>query len=510
MAYAQKNYPQNLGYGPSVGSIALYGCLLTSISNLLGRSGRDVDPLTLNQQLIDRGLYMAERDGTRDLLGFGTPTQYDSNIVITSAGKGWPSSPNSIVKFVFHSKGNPANPVVTHFCLVADPAARTIVDSYDGVVRAPGYYGEPVEYASYGFNSPQPVVVAGGTANQPAFAVEDIVQKNVQLKLQPTHKWDMNRRDFEDMAHNPVEDRNAGDIVTVSAIAHHSNGYSYYLESHDQTTGFNVLDCADYVDERPISQKEYTYVRFENPITVYAKLSPTNIWDLNYTSYADAHANGQLQRGDAFVAVGKAVRNTYNKDVYFMDAESFGEADAYGSPAIAKGVNTLDLTDVAPVESNKVAESSAVQTEQAPATPVNTQPAPSNPDSWKTSFKTNCAGKYTAKVMHRVADLEGKYADVRIVAGQRLDIAGQFAKGGSYYYRTAASVKADNWYGIPVTCIAPSDSFDEKKLLDGLLKQELQEAFGHLTEREIAIARAGAGENVKALLSSLGKILTRK
>lgn len=150
MSFAQKNYLAPLGQN-STFRIDLYGCFLTAYSNILEAFGTSIDPLSLNQEFINAGSFMyvgdVNSDGSHaiDGLGWGSLTKRYSNIVpveINNNANGtWPQSNNAIVKFAFRG--------TTHFSKVADYTQQLILDSWDGVVRHTGYYGQPVAYAIY-------------------------------------------------------------------------------------------------------------------------------------------------------------------------------------------------------------------------------------------------------------------------------------------------------------------------------------------------------------------------
>lgn len=174
MAYAQTNYPQIQGiYAPGkrMYTIAEIGCFITSFCNLLGRKGRPVDPLTLNNYFRDRGIYVDVDDGIRDDVGWDTITKYDPNLVVTNTGSGVPPHSDAIVKFSYTSSrtGN----FTTHFCLVNDRNAGTILDSWDGAVKSWNGYGGPKAWATYEYKqAAQP----GGSAVNDKFTNEQEVK----------------------------------------------------------------------------------------------------------------------------------------------------------------------------------------------------------------------------------------------------------------------------------------------------------------------------------------------
>ena len=168
MVYAQKNYLAPLGQN-STFRIDKYGCFLTAYSNILEAFGTNIDPLALNQEFINAGSFMyvgdVNPDGSHaiDGLGWGSLTKRYGNIVPVeinnNANGSWPQSNNAIVKFAFRG--------TTHFSKVADYTQQLILDSWDGVVRHIGYYGQPVAYAIYE-NTDKPAQIPAMTQVQAA------------------------------------------------------------------------------------------------------------------------------------------------------------------------------------------------------------------------------------------------------------------------------------------------------------------------------------------------------
>ena len=166
MAYAQRNYGQIQGINGRY-TIAQIGCFITAFCNLLERYGRGVDPATLNSVFVNRGIYIDVDDGIRDDVGWGSISAFDGNVVVTGTGAGAPPSNDAIVKFNYRSPNT--GQFTTHFCLVLDRNAGTIIDSWDGQVKSWNVYGGPVAYATYANTKPQPV-----TPVQPVGGVDDM------------------------------------------------------------------------------------------------------------------------------------------------------------------------------------------------------------------------------------------------------------------------------------------------------------------------------------------------
>ena len=148
MAYAQTNYPQKQGIAPQRYTIAQIGCFITSFSNIMQRFGVEIDPGRMNSLLVQHNLYIDVDDGVRDDVGWTTIVSlFPKNIRLEAIGNGAPSNSNSIVKFNY--KSNVTGNFTTHFCLVLDARAGTIIDSWDGRVKNWSVYGGPVSYATY-------------------------------------------------------------------------------------------------------------------------------------------------------------------------------------------------------------------------------------------------------------------------------------------------------------------------------------------------------------------------
>lgn len=194
MAYGQKNYNEIQGINGRY-RIRDIGCFLTSFCNLRERFGASDDPIALNAAFRDNGIYIDVDDGVRDDLGWGSISQFDPNIVVSRSvtkaiddrSAGWPNSNNAIVRFYYRSVNS--GQLITHFCLVADAAAHTIVDAWDGVVKS-SPYGEPSGFAEYEYHQPVPVTPppAPEPAPAPPPAPEpDYVEITVQAGWGITH-----------------------------------------------------------------------------------------------------------------------------------------------------------------------------------------------------------------------------------------------------------------------------------------------------------------------------------
>lgn len=169
--YAQKNYGQILGNGHY--SIAEAGCFLTSFCNLLERWGTTIDPEALNNYFIAHNTYLVDPDGAREDLAWGSIGAFDGTIAVSQIGNTpMPPTQDAIVKFYYKSAHTGG--MLTHFCLVSKilNGALYIIDSYDGIEKSPaqyeGYYGKPVQWATYIKHEAHPVTPVTAPAMAPA------------------------------------------------------------------------------------------------------------------------------------------------------------------------------------------------------------------------------------------------------------------------------------------------------------------------------------------------------
>lgn len=82
------------------------------------------------------------------------------------------------------------------------------------------------------------------------YRVEDIPTKEIVLN-KDTYLWNMVYRSFDEIASHPVAGYPVRYKQTTAAICHHASGESYYMVGNNDTTGFNVKDCDDYVAPVP-------------------------------------------------------------------------------------------------------------------------------------------------------------------------------------------------------------------------------------------------------------------
>lgn len=447
MSYGQINYPQNLGTGPSVDTIADVGCFLTAFCNLLERFGEPVDPPTLNNYFIAHGSYLADGPN-KDNLGWGSVSAYDGNVVSTSqGGAGWPPTNDSIVKFIYKSQRTGAQ--ITHFCLVIDRNAGIILDSWDGVVKHTPY-GNPVAWSTYERHQPQ-VVAPPPPVEAPAFTVENITSKVMQFKKN-THLWDLNQRSWPGMVNNPANDVNGGDKFQTSRIAHQLLGGNYYMPDGDDAHGYNVVDCQDYSAPAPVGPPSAPVRPSGNPDNKYTVIK--TIPGYSNATNAGNHTNqaSEVTPNEYFVY------NTHPKNADLINVTSkLGQMGSW--------INKADNVPDAPAPPPEPAPVPAPPIEPLPPeTHVETPPVDStNPVSWEQTFRPFPKPiHYIAARDLLVSDLSNQQPDMPLKrhnpgAADNTGVVSAFGtvtKDGVEYYRlkTNNDPNFNYWY-----CIAKID-----------------------------------------------------
>lgn len=235
MVYGQKNYNEIQGIDGKY-RINQIGCFLTAFCNLMDRFGAGIDPLSLNAQFRDRGFYIDIDDRIRDDLNWGTISQVFGDVVVTRSvvkgvadrTAGWPESPQAIVRFYYRSVQTGL--MTTHFALVVDPENKTIIDSWDGVLKR-NPYGGPTGWAEYTkVPPPAPVVpvVAPPPAPAPGVNHYEAVDKDFVTNQDPTHVWDLDAMDWPGF--KPVTNVPIGTPWHAAGVYHHPIGADYYMD----------------------------------------------------------------------------------------------------------------------------------------------------------------------------------------------------------------------------------------------------------------------------------------
>lgn len=463
MGYAQKNYPQIQGINGKY-SISSIGCFVTSFCNLFADFGFNIDPLTLNNQLRDRSIFIDVDDGIRDDLGWNSATHYDPNVVVSSVvGAGqWPPTNQAIVKFHYQSIQNPWKMVngkrvanmIDHFCKVASWQDHTIVDSWDGAVKPAGVYGSPVGYATYTHVSapvPAPAPAPPAPATSP-----DLYRL---IKSVPGYTNSTN-----------AANRQGSNSVVPSG------SYAIFNESHGMLNITRKPGQAGWWIN-PGDNAEATPAPPSEPVVTYEVLASPRLMHIKKPGGAEKWAFGNIKKWSDFSSAGHFPENTNIEIVaiahvpvgsevaaYYMTAGDLGEYRTLGRVAFAIGFNWADMAD-GYVEPPKPAP--AVVPEPAPAPPVITKPAPVPVPS--NTFKTTYSAlpvpaRYIARETMMIHEYDTRRPDRELLENMAVLIAGTFTKDNVLYGRPLGSVQSGYWFGIPMSNLIAEDELYNTKL----------------------------------------------
>ena len=461
--YAQTSYPyekQGINGKYSIGEI---GCFLTAFCNLLQRFNKNIDPKSLNTIFIQRGIWIDVDDGIRDDLGWESITAYDGQVKVQGrpGGAGWPPHNNAIVKFYYKSQRT--GQMVTHFCLVADAAAGTVIDSWDGVLKKPGIYGTPVAWAAYENVVPQPVVVRPLPENTPptptpAPAGGEIryevlyTPKKMHTNKEPTKKWAFgNARTWSEFGVAEIKKKDTN--VEIVAIAHHPvppTGAQYFMDA---------LALGDYQKTGRVNNTiGYSWADLDPGWVEKAPTPPTEVVAPPVTAPAPA--------------------------------PSIPVTTTPATPVQTPTPTPIPVPDITPAK---------------PA-PTATTPPPAvlekiNPNAFKATFKTIERTPYIVRNDSPVIDLDNKRPTKQVRENQGIIIGGTFTHRNTLYARPAQSVDNGNWYGIPMTNLIAEDellnlraSMAEKVGAGGTLTLEEMLAL-HLRRLKSRLGRLTGNKN---------------
>lgn len=449
MPYAQKNYPQTQGINGRY-PISAIGCFITAFCNLQEDFGYNVNPLDLNNWLVDHNGYVDVDDGVRDDCGWGTISLLDPNTQVSRTADhginrdaGWPASNNSIVRFYYRSVQS--GQMIYHFCKVADAANHIIIDSWDGQ-RKTTPYGEPTAWAEYSHATPvstTPPEVATAPQQAPPAPKYEVVEtypdgKLVQLNKQPTNLWGMNYA-FNYMKDNPVEVHAKGEIWTVTNKVKHEDGM-YYYRREGQVDGFNIVDCDDYtppvvqLPAAPVtapSSEKYDVIK---PIAGYVTATrAANHTDASAEVAAGSYwvFNKIFSKDDAtkLIAINVTTKQGYPGAWVNPD-------DNVPDPPKASDWNYTNPV-VTPPEPTPAPEPAPVEVEDYKASYVPFRSAHAEPGP----------RRYVTMRTTAFKDFEGKHDDITLKKPQEVNISGRFTKDNVTYLRPKKMADQGLWYG---------------------------------------------------------------
>jgi LysM repeat protein len=449
--FGQKNYGDKMGGGnggePARYTIAQVGCFLTAFCNYLSRQGRSIDPANLNKIFTQRGIYVDVDDGVKDDLAWQSITAYDGSVGVTSTGSsGWPDSNNAIVKFAYTSPKTGAP--TTHFCLVADASTHTIVDSWDGVIRAPGYYGNPVAWATYADIVPQAVVV---NVQTPIPTQTSSATTGATYTLQRGDTvWSVaGRFGFS-----------AADLIALNGITDVRNlpvGYVIHFPAKDvpqaKDSGYSI---------EVLAEPKEMHVSREGGAEKWAFGNVRQWSDFTSTGHTPENTNVKVY-AIAKVIVGK------DTAVYCMDELAVGNYAVTGAVANTIGYNWSDLADgsfVAPKE--QPAPAPEPEPEPVPVVVAPPKPAPVAdnilattpvyPNLYKTTYQAlPHPVTYVANETIPCHEYDNRRPDHTLLKGKAVEISGTFIYKGELLGRPTDVIRNGYWFGVPMDKVTSED-----------------------------------------------------
>lgn len=493
MPYGQIHYQQKLGNSNL--TLAEAGCFVTAFCNLFEKIGSPVDPATLDKFFQDHGVFLYDlADHANDDLSWWSGTKYDPHVTVAKTGNGgFPDSDLAIVEFRYKSH---TGATITHFCAVHSAADRTIIDSWDGLVKGPAqyenYYGNPVAWATYNNNVPQ---VEGPAPSAPASAPAAQAQAPAapapasprQIHL-PAWVWiwhvykpggpytlpyaigALDPKMFGGLTYD-IQGNPAPNIYLIQTqdfgLAAIYAGPDTAAQFTDGGHGEGESTPEVEVVPAPTPTAEpttpsVTYTRFDEPMKLVTKDGAEKV------DFLTGNTMDTPAAGTPFTAVGKAT--LANGDVYYMNDNDFGIADEKGSTPLPRGIKTIFLAPApqedAPPKVNVVKSPATVEFKINDSTAAPEEPEASATSDkqpvWKATFETIVKGDdkqnptsidYAANDAMEVYNFDTGDDVVSVPQNQPVPVVGTFIFAGHRYYLSKSSFIKGTSYGFPVSSL---------------------------------------------------------
>lgn len=278
------------------------------------------------------------------------------------------------------------------------------------------------------------------------YLIEVITPKQVQTnKL--AMKWGMHYDNLTAIEANPEGSRPKDDIFTVVAICHHNIGYNYYLEDANIPSGYDVLDCDDYVQilvPAPPPVSPPPYIPPAAPVPIPSSTVPYPIL---------TEIPGFAQIGDAMLHENPVTVIKPAKDViWYKYTEKNGMLYVTRTPS--KGEFWIDPADNV-IPSPKPPSTGWTKPRDDTSHTVNIVVAPPKVDpilkpsevkagnaadsKWKATWKPfnvfNQSVPYELKQDVLMLDYSGARRSVQLYRGNKVNVIGTFEKNGVTFYR---------------------------------------------------------------------------
>jgi hypothetical protein len=288
------------------------------------------------------------------------------------------------------------------------------------------------------------------------YTVESIEPKQVKLNRH-THLWGLNYDNFTAIDANPQADAVAGTIITVTAVLHHNIGYNYYLSDPNVASGYNTLDCDDYVPPAP-------YTPPAGPMVI----PNSETYDLIKDVDGYITSNQAVNHIDPKVTVPAGTYFIFNKRFNAADTSQLIALNLTKTPGKPGAwINPLDNVELPP---------EPVLVPEAPIEQLIVDDKPAEPAFASTYKLLSEPRVYVAMRDVPVADLAG----TRVVKMPKYSvtyISGTFTINGVDYARPKSAADKGLWYGI--------EYFDRATGLKNIeLESEVYNAKTTIAERQ--------------------------
>lgn len=424
-------------------TIGKYGCYLTAIANVCEWAGHSFTPQEINDLAKHNGWFVDGDLINRDDI----PALLCSNLGYVGR-KNWPgpvdmsyfddaSEPN--VAYIIKIDASPADGVQTHFTMVYGESGNDLYidDSWDGARKLLSHYGTPsgVIYSAMKF-----VKVAPAPAAAPAYAVvPEATPRHLQL-VRATNKWDCNRTDFEDRRTHPIGEFPAGYDFIATAVYTTQDGNQYFSDDAQNSGGFHIGDCTDYVAPEPM------VVRPQLPAAPI-KGTQAQRYTLVTTVMTFPTANDARFGTNAQTTLRPGKYYVWDKQDKFYQLGTDNSHEPVGN-----WINTKYNVRDEPKSVEEPKPTAPIRVVLPSEVKVGTD----NDTAWKSTYKPfypdGRADKYRALQDITFLDYGGKRGKDTIPEGQELAIPGSFVKDGVTFYRPRSGRdEYFSWfYGIPM------------------------------------------------------------
>jgi hypothetical protein len=279
---------------------------------------------------------------------------------------------------------------------------------------------------------PTPTAI-GEEAPYAPYEVQIIPAKIVTARLQPTALYNLNDVSYDSLLQNPVSHVPAEFEITVTAIAKHRLGGTYYMPDSEKAEGYLLEDCEDYMDKGIQPEDAELYTGQLPPDEMIIKpgtgiLSPLSAPNMNDTIVVDKRIPYYISMSGALNHVGSV--GTLTPTTYYVYKRvPNGMLSLTSTPgqSMRMWINPEDLKEPAPW-------------------------------SWETAVQLYDKPKwFQAIAASDVVDFEGRRAPLKISLEQHISIDGEILINNQLRGIPSATNKLGQKYHLPMDILEEAD-----------------------------------------------------